>query len=77
MRYALYLYTLATCTKQAQMEQGKEVKGILLPLRDTTRDTDTCTLGQPDEEDESQIIETPRKKTGQQDILQKVTVDII
>ena len=61
-----YVYDmLYTCTRQAQMEQEKKVKGSLLPLRDTTGDTDTCTLGQPDEDDESQIIETPGKKTGQ------------
>lgn len=44
------------------MEQGKKVEGSLLPLRDTTGETDTGTLGQPDEEDESQIKETPGTK---------------
>lgn len=43
------------------MEQGKKVKRSLLPLRDTTGDTDTCIQGQTNEEDESQSLETPGK----------------
>lgn len=61
IKYALYLYISATYTRQIQMEQGKKVKRSLLALRDTTRDTDTRILGQTNEEDESQSLETPGK----------------
>lgn len=48
-------------TRQVQMEEGKNIMRSLLSLKDTAGDPDIHTLGQPDEEDEPQIIETPSK----------------